>query len=242
MIRKILGLALAVVAFVAGAGAGDYLSNAGEPEPAAGEHAAAGAADGDDPAPAEGGHAEKDEATAGPHGDAGKTDKAHGAPKAATADGGHGGGDAGHGGKAAAASHGEKTAGGSHGGSNGGTSAGGSHGGKATSSGNTTWFQFPQQFFVPVMRNGRLESTMVLSLSLEVPSSAAETVYAHELKLRDAMLRQLLIHANTGGFDGNFTAEPQLRALRADLAKSAQATIPEVGAVLIGDIARQEAR
>ena len=92
------------------------------------------------------------------------------------------------------------------------------------------------------MRNGRLESTMVLSLSLEVPAGSAENVYAHELKLRDAVLRQLLIHANTGGFDGNFTAEPQLRTLRADLARTAQATVPEVSAVLIGDIARQEAR
>ena len=58
---------------------------------------------------------------------------------------------------------------------------------------------------------------MVLSLSLEIPATAAETAYAHEIKLRDAMLRQLLIHANTGDFDGNFTAEPQLRTLRADL-------------------------
>ena len=32
------------------------------------------------------------------------------------------------------------------------------------------------------------------------------------------------------------------RTLRADLVKTAQATVPEVGAVLIGDIARQDAR
>ena len=232
MIRKILGLALPLVAFIAGAGAGDYLrggtaaadESGHAVEAAGGEAAEDGGDHGAQPAAAPGeadaeavtdakdhsaasaggtvGHAAADEKEPADHGKA----AAHGG----SPEGGHGGGHA--------ASQGART------------------------SGDTTWFQFPQQFFVPVMRNGRLESTMVLSLSLEVPAGSAEIVYAHELKLRDAVLRQLLIHANTGGFDGNFTAEPQLRTLRADLARTAQATVPEVSAVLIGDIARQEAR
>ena len=232
MIRKILGLALPLVAFIAGAGAGDYLrggtaaadesghaveaadgeaaeggvDHGASPAAAPGEADAEAAADGKDHSAASAGgtvgHAAADEKEPADHGKA----AAHGG----SPEGGHGGGHA--------ASQGART------------------------SGDTTWFQFPQQFFVPVMRNGRLESTMVLSLSLEVPAGSAEIVYAHELKLRDAVLRQLLIHANTGGFDGNFTAEPQLRTLRADLARTAQATVPEVSAVLIGDIARQEAR
>ena len=232
MIRKILGLALPLVAFIAGAGAGDYLrggtaaadesghaveaadgeaaeggvDHGASPAAAPGEADAEAVADGKDHSAASAGgtagHAAEDERKPADHGKA----AAHGG----SPEGGHGGGHA--------ASEGART------------------------SGDTTWFQFPQQFFVPVMRNGRLESTMVLSLSLEVPAGSAEIVYAHELKLRDAVLRQLLIHANTGGFDGNFTAEPQLRTLRADLARTAQATVPEVSAVLIGDIARQEAR
>lgn len=232
MIRKILGLALPLVAFIAGAGAGDYLrggtaaaDESGHAVEAAGGEAAEGGGDhGASPVAAPG------EADAEAVTDA----KDHSAASA--------GGTAGH---AAAdekkpADHGKAAA-------HGGSPEGGHGGGHAASqgartSGDTTWFQFPQQFFVPVMRNGRLESTMVLSLSLEVPAGSAEIVYAHELKLRDAVLRQLLIHANTGGFDGNFTAEPQLRTLRADLARTAQATVPEISAVLIGDIARQEAR
>ncbi len=105
----------------------------------------------------------------------------------------------------------------------------------------TTWFKFPQQFFVPIMRGGRLDSTMVLTLSVEMPAAAAESIYAQEIPLRDTLLRQLLIHANTGGFDGNFTAEPHMRALRDDLLKAVQTSAPEVSAVLIGDIARQDA-
>ncbi|MBV0891813.1 hypothetical protein KTN05_08115 [Paracoccus sp. Z118] len=184
MIRKILPLLLTLLAFVAGAGAGDYLRGAG----------------------AQAAGSDVEAANASPtdiH--AGKAAPANGHGKAAAPATGHG----------AAAS--------------------------ATDSGETAWFRFPQQFFVPIMRNGRLGSTMVLSLSLELPAEATEAANAREIKLRDALLRQLLIHANTGGFDGNFTAEPALRVLRADLARTAQAVIPEVTAVLIGDIARQEA-
>ena len=104
----------------------------------------------------------------------------------------------------------------------------------------TAWYQFPAQFFVPILHDGRLDSTMVLSLSAEMPGEASETVYAHEIKLRDALLRQLLIHANTGGFDGNFTSEAHLRGLRTQLVGAAQAVVPEISAILIGDIARQE--
>lgn len=117
---------------------------------------------------------------------------------------------------------------------------GGGHGGGSADPTATAWFKFPAQFFVPILHDGRLDSTMVLTLSAEMPGAATETVYAHEIKLRDALLRQLLIHANTGGFDGNFTSEAHLRGLRTELAASAQAVVPEISAILIGDIARQE--
>lgn len=113
------------------------------------------------------------------------------------------------------------------------------HGNPADANG-TAWFRFPQQFFVPILHDGRLDSTMILTLSAEMPAPARETVNAHEIKLRDALLRQLLIHANTGGFDGNFTSEAQLRKLRDTLTATAQAVVPEISGILIGDIARQE--
>ncbi|WP_134725308.1 hypothetical protein [Paracoccus luteus] len=102
------------------------------------------------------------------------------------------------------------------------------------------WFRFPQQFFVPLLHDGRLDSTMVLTLTAEMPQASTDTVHAHEHKLRDALLRQLLIHANTGGFDGNFTAEAHLRVLRSALLGAAQGVVPEIADILIGDIARQE--
>lgn len=105
----------------------------------------------------------------------------------------------------------------------------------------TVSMPLPEQFFVPIVRNGSLRAVMVLSLGLEVVESGVEPLHAREFQLRDALLRALMIHANTGGFDGNFTAEPRLHLLGETLLEAARKVGGEdVRAVLIGDIARQE--
>ena len=114
------------------------------------------------------------------------------------------------------------------------------HAAGSTGSTERSSFRFPQQFFVPMVRDGKVAGMMVLTLSVEMPTEAQEAVFAKENQLRDAILRQLLIHANTGGFDGNFTAEAHLSLLRQELLASARRVAPGVDAVLIGDITRQE--
>lgn len=103
------------------------------------------------------------------------------------------------------------------------------------------WFKFPNQFFVPVMRNGITSGIMVLSLTIEMPADLRPLIEAQEHRLRDALLNALLIQANTGGFDGNFTAEPAQERLRTALLSAARAASdPGIKRVLIEDIARQE--
>lgn len=215
MIRKLVPAVLALVAFLGGAVAGDFLK-----APAA-DAADEAAAHGGEAATTEGGHAAPTAAAHSPE------------PASAAPAHGEGSGGAAH---EASGGHG-KTASASKGGGHGGDHGSGGAGGDPSAPG---WFQFPQQFFVPVLHSGRLDSTMVLTLSAEMPAGAAEKVYAHELKLRDALLRQLLIHANTGGFDGNFTSEGQMRGLRGELTATMQSVVPEITGILIGDIARQE--
>ncbi|AGT10132.1 hypothetical protein [Paracoccus aminophilus] len=102
------------------------------------------------------------------------------------------------------------------------------------------YFRFPTQFFVPIIRNGDVSGTMILAVTLEVPKPAQEKVYGAEYRLRDALLGALMIHANTGGFDGNFTADAQMDRLKAALLKAAQAAdAPDVSRVLVEDIAFQ---
>ncbi|AXC48570.1 hypothetical protein DRW48_01620 [Paracoccus suum] len=104
-------------------------------------------------------------------------------------------------------------------------------------------FSFPQQFFVPLVRGGTVQGMMILSLSIETAEDQQEAVFKKENQLRDALLRQLMIHANTGGFDGNFTAEAHTALLRGALLASARKVAGDaVLQVLIGDITKQDGR
>ena len=103
------------------------------------------------------------------------------------------------------------------------------------------WYHFPDQFFVPILRNGTTTAVMVLSLTLEMPPIVRPVVESREHRLRDALLNALLVEANTGGFDGNFTSEASLSRLRAALLAAARsAADPRISNVLIEDIARQD--
>ncbi|WP_022705951.1 flagellar basal body-associated FliL family protein [Paracoccus zeaxanthinifaciens] len=104
-----------------------------------------------------------------------------------------------------------------------------------------TYFTFPSQFFVPLVRRGTMNDIMVLTLTLRTGAESVEAVEKKEHSLRDALLRQLMIHANTGGFDGNYTVDRNLAQLRDDLLKAARGvTDLPIDAVLIEDIARQQ--
>jgi hypothetical protein len=98
------------------------------------------------------------------------------------------------------------------------------------------------QFIVPVVEDGRVSATVVLSLSLEVPAGGSEAVYAREPRLRDAFLQVLFDHANAGGFRGVFTDGANLLLLRAALKEAARRVMgDDVTDVLISDLVRQDA-
>ena len=121
-------------------------------------------------------------------------------------------------------------------------SAGKADGHGAAGPSQMSYYRFPSQFFVPVMHGDRLDGMMVLTLTVEMPAEVQEDVFKKEFRLRDAFLRTLLIHANTGGFDGNFTIEPRMRRLRDALMETAtEVSGGLVTEVLIEDIARQDA-
>ena len=97
------------------------------------------------------------------------------------------------------------------------------------------------QFIVPIVKEGKVTSMVIMSISLEAPHGASEEVYAVEPKLRDGMLSVLFDHANSGGFSGSFTDASNLVALRRALSEVAQGVLgPKVTDVLITDIMRQD--
>ncbi|TVQ54499.1 MAG: flagellar basal body-associated protein FliL [Rhodobacteraceae bacterium] len=98
-----------------------------------------------------------------------------------------------------------------------------------------------RQFIVPVVSEDRVASMMVLTINLEVEPRGVEPVLALEPKLRDALLRAMFDHAYTGGFSGDFTAEPVMRELRGNLLLAARRVAgADVRNVLVADIIRQD--
>ncbi|SPH23440.1 hypothetical protein DEA8626_02503 [Defluviimonas aquaemixtae] len=97
------------------------------------------------------------------------------------------------------------------------------------------------QFVVPVVEQGDVAALVILSMSLEVAAGHSEDVYAVEPKLRDAFLRVLFDHANTGGFEGAFTQSSKMDVLRSSLLETARRTLgSSINSVLIENIVRQD--
>ncbi|MBT8410289.1 MAG: flagellar basal body-associated FliL family protein [Octadecabacter sp.] len=108
--------------------------------------------------------------------------------------------------------------------------------------GTTEFVRLNNQFVVPVVRHGSVRSLVVMALTVEVDAGANEVVFDREPRLRDAMLRVMFAHANTGGFDGNFTEAAAMSPLRSALREAAQSVLGDVAHdVLIVDITRQDA-
>lgn len=110
-----------------------------------------------------------------------------------------------------------------------------------TASLGSEYVKLNNQFVTPVLESGRVAGMVILSLSVEVASGETELVYGHEPKLRDAYNEVLFLHANAGGFSGDFTDIPKMNRLRLALLKASQKLLgTKVKAVLIDNIMRQD--
>ena len=107
--------------------------------------------------------------------------------------------------------------------------------------GGPEYVKMNNQFVVPVVKDGRVDALVVLTLSLEVEAGNTEAVYLREPKLRDTFLQVMFDHANVGGFSGSFTDGSNLIVLRTSLKEAAAMIMgTTVRDVLITDIARQD--
>ncbi|WP_108483859.1 flagellar basal body-associated FliL family protein [Oceaniglobus ichthyenteri] len=97
------------------------------------------------------------------------------------------------------------------------------------------------QFVFPLIEDGRVSSLVALSITLEVSPDQKDAVYIREPKLRDGFLRVLLDHANAGGFDGAFTSNEAMGALRRALLEKGREDMGDaLYDILILDINRQD--
>lgn len=114
------------------------------------------------------------------------------------------------------------------------------HGGDETAA-TSEFIKLNNQFIVPVLRDGRISSMVVLSLSIETPVNQGELVYAQEPRLRDTFLQVLFDYANSGGFDGEFTNSNNMDLLRGELLSAGKKMLGDnIISLLITDIGRQD--
>lgn len=104
------------------------------------------------------------------------------------------------------------------------------------------YVRLKDQFVVPVVKDDRISSMVVMSLSLEVPEGKTQDALAIEPKIRDEFLMLLFDLASVNIFDGNFLKSENLEIVRRELNNTVKRSIGEelVSDVLIYDIARQD--
>ncbi len=103
------------------------------------------------------------------------------------------------------------------------------------------YLKLSRPFVVPVVESERIAAMVMMSLSLEVVPGISDSFYSIEPKLRDRFLQVLFDHANTGGFDGNFTNSDNLAVLRKSLLNVARKEMgDDVTKVLITSVNRQD--
>ena len=114
----------------------------------------------------------------------------------------------------------------------------GGHGEKDGSS--TGYIKFSRPFIVPVLNSSGRNFVIMMDINIEAPSSATQSAYEKEPKLRDVMLQTLFNLSNEGTFGENLLVENNMDDLREKLLEAAQSVIGEDAQnILILNISKQ---
>lgn len=114
-----------------------------------------------------------------------------------------------------------------------------SHGNMA--GGSVDYFKFTREFVVPVMRESRVESLVILNINLEVDSRVSSKLFAMEPKIRDNIMTTLIELSNDGKTLEAIANLENYESIRATVLMNLQKIIPEgIRNVLIVDMAKQQ--
>jgi len=115
-----------------------------------------------------------------------------------------------------------------------------SHGAVVSSSG-VEYFKFTREFVVPIMRESRVESLVILNINLEVDASEIQKLFAMEPKIRDNIMTTLIELGNDGSTLESIATLENYESIRATVLLNLQKILPNgIRNVLIVDMAKQE--
>lgn len=99
---------------------------------------------------------------------------------------------------------------------------------------------FRDGFVVPILRDGKVWSHVVLRLGVASDQTDQETILLREPVLRDGLNQSLFLHGSLGGFDGDFTNPVAMERLRTRLDGMISARLDdETARILIVSMSRQ---
>lgn len=125
----------------------------------------------------------------------------------------------------------------------GGGHSNGGHGGSygSGSSDGANYFRFSREFVIPLMRNERVASLVILNISLETDASVAEELFSKEPKLRDNIMTTLVHLSNDGSTLSALTSVDNYEKVRAMILTNLENVVPHgIQNVLILDAAKQD--
>jgi len=113
--------------------------------------------------------------------------------------------------------------------------------GKSSDNSTTTYMKFKRQFVIPVMKENKIKSLVIMNFNIELNDAAPANSFNLEPKLRDAFMRSLLNLSNEGVFDDDLTSPETFDYIRETLVGASRGILSQgVENVLILDVAKRD--
>ncbi len=107
-------------------------------------------------------------------------------------------------------------------------------------SSDSMYFKFSREFVVPIMRQGDVESLVIINMSIEADPGVSDTLFRMEPKLRDNIMTTLIELSHETDSLQNFADVQNYETLRSAVLYGLQELVPEgIRNILIVDIGRQ---
>ncbi len=106
---------------------------------------------------------------------------------------------------------------------------------------DTIYFKFSREFVVPIIRNERVESLVILNLNIEADADISQQLFSMEPKLRDNIMSTLITLSNDGTTFESITDVESYESVRALVLMNLRNVVASgIRNVLIVDMARQD--
>lgn len=114
--------------------------------------------------------------------------------------------------------------------------------GAETSSSGSSYFRFSREFVVPIIKNERVASLVILNINIESDAAASDKLFSQEPVLRDVVMTTLIEISGDGKTFQSMTSIENYETVRSLILGALQKKFPDMGIknILILDIARQD--